>query len=153
MVYKSHPGEVINRGLFIKFKGLLCGNPRERGESLILNFWPPGSLSVQPRHRDRLPQARGFRTGKKTIHQIFTIDTEIKAKRNNMISELITFRITKAKAKVKFGVKYLCGHACEFDHDKGQKSAISGRRLHWRLSTGFFAFSPVFMCNLVRRAP
>ena len=40
-----------------------------------------------------------------------------------------------------------------FDHDKGQKSAISGRRLHWRLSTGFFAFSPVFMCNLVRRAP
>ena len=32
-------------------------------------------------------------------------------------------------------------------------SAISGRRLHWRLSTGFFAFSPVFMCNLVRRAP
>ena len=27
-----------------------------------------------------------------------------------------------------------------FDHDKGQKSAISGRRLHWRLSTGFFCF-------------
>ena len=41
----------------------------------------------------------------------------------------------------------------KFDHDKGQKSAISGRRLHWRLSTGFFAFSPVFMCNLVRQAP
>ena len=41
----------------------------------------------------------------------------------------------------------------KFDHDKGQKSAISGRRLHWRLSTGFFVFSPVFMCNLVRRAP
>ena len=40
-----------------------------------------------------------------------------------------------------------------FDHDKGQKSVISGRRLHWRLSTEFFAFSPVFMCNLVRRAP
>ena len=41
----------------------------------------------------------------------------------------------------------------KFDHAKGQKSAISGRRLHWRLSTGFFAFSPAFMCNLVRRAP
>ena len=41
----------------------------------------------------------------------------------------------------------------KFDHDKGQKSAISGRRLHWRLSTGLFAFSPVCMCNLVRRAP
>ena len=40
-----------------------------------------------------------------------------------------------------------------FDHDKGQKSAISGRRLHWRLSTRFFVFSPVFMCNLVRRTP
>ena len=35
----------------------------------------------------------------------------------------------------------------KFDHDKGQKSAISG------LSTGFFAFSPVLMCNLVRRVP
>ena len=34
-----------------------------------------------------------------------TIDTEIKAKRNNMIYELITFRITQAKAKVKFGEK------------------------------------------------
>ena len=42
-----------------------------------------------------------------------TIDTEIKAKRTNMISESITFRITKAKAKVKFGVKYLCKHECE----------------------------------------
>ena len=41
----------------------------------------------------------------------------------------------------------------KFDRDKGQKSAISGRRLHRRLSTGFFAFSPVLMCNLVRRAP
>ena len=39
-----------------------------------------------------------------------------------------------------------------FDHDKGQKSAISGRRLHWRLSTDFFAFSPGSLCNLVRRA-
>ena len=28
---------------------------------------------------------------------------------------------------------------------QGQKSAILGRRLHWRLSTGFFAFSPVFV--------
>ena len=30
---------------------------------------------------------------------------------------------------------------------------ISGRRLHWRLSTGFFAFSPGSLCNLVRLAP
>ena len=41
----------------------------------------------------------------------------------------------------------------KFDHDKGQKSAISGRPLYWRLSIGFFAFSPVFVCNLARRAP
>ena len=33
-----------------------------------------------------------------------------------------------------------------FDHDKGQKSAISGRRLHWRLSTGFSAFSLQVLC-------
>ena len=42
-----------------------------------------------------------------------TIDTEIQAKRNNIISELSTFKITKAKAKVKFGAKCLCGHKCE----------------------------------------
>ena len=44
------------------------------------------------------------------------IDTEIKAKRNNMVSELITVRITKAKAKVKFGVKYLCVDMNAKDH-------------------------------------
>ena len=32
-----------------------------------------------------------------------------------------------------------------FDHDKGQKSAIPGRRLQWRLSTGFFAFSSIYV--------
>ena len=42
-----------------------------------------------------------------------TIDTEIKAKRNNIFSELITCRITKAKAKVKFGLRYLYKHECE----------------------------------------
>ena len=30
-----------------------------------------------------------------------------------MISEIITFRVTKAKAEVKFGVKYLCEHERE----------------------------------------
>ena len=43
VVYKLHagwfiyrtPGEFINWGLFIKFKGLLCGNPTERGESTL----------------------------------------------------------------------------------------------------------------------
>ena len=38
------PGKFINSGLFIKFKGLLCGNPIERWKSLILNFWPRGGL-------------------------------------------------------------------------------------------------------------
>ena len=52
VVFKLHagqfidraPGEIIKWGLFIKFEGLLCGNPTERGESLRLNFWPPSSL-------------------------------------------------------------------------------------------------------------
>ena len=35
------------------------------------------------------------------------------AKRNNTVSELMTFRITKAKAKTKSGVKYPCEHECE----------------------------------------
>ena len=42
-----------------------------------------------------------------------TIDTGTKAKRNNMISELMTFRVTKAKAKLDFGVKYLCEYEYE----------------------------------------
>ena len=35
-----------------------------------------------------------------------------------------------------------------FDHDKGQKSAISGRRLHWRLSTGFFLLFLQYLCAI-----
>ena len=34
------------------------------------------------------------------LRHLFTIDTEIKAKRNIIISELITFKITKAKESV-----------------------------------------------------
>ena len=45
--------------------------------------------------------------------KLHTIDTEIKAKRNNIITGLTTFRITKAKAKAKFRAKYLCGQECE----------------------------------------
>ena len=55
--------------------------------------------------------------GLSTFHAVFVlqipVDTEIEAKQNNMISKLITFRITKAKAKVNFGVRYLCGIECE----------------------------------------
>ena len=36
----------------------------------------------------------------------------------------------------------------KFDHDKGQKSAISGRRLHWRLSTGFFLLFLQYLCAI-----
>ena len=51
----------------------------------------------------------------KLFLEALTIDTEIKAKRDNMISELITFRITKAQAKenssggcqIKFTLKWL----------------------------------------------
>ena len=46
VVYKLHagwfinrtPGEFINSGLFIKLKGLLDGNPIERGESFNTKF-------------------------------------------------------------------------------------------------------------------
>ena len=50
------------------------------------------------RHPVRNPPP--LRTPKVQNYYIHTIDTEIKAKQNNMISELITFRITKAKANV-----------------------------------------------------
>ena len=38
---------------------------------------------------------------------------KLKRSKITFISELVTFRITKAKAKVNFGVKYLCKHKCE----------------------------------------
>ena len=41
------------------------------------------------------------------------IDTDMQAKRNTIISKLITFRTTKAKTKVNFGVNCLCEHDCE----------------------------------------
>ena len=78
VVYKLHAGWFINRtefinwGLCIKFKGLLCGNSRERGESLIPNFWPPGFIS--PTQAPRLSAAsEGLQNRKNTIHQIFTL--------------------------------------------------------------------------------
>ena len=37
-------GEFLNRGLVMKLKGLLYGNPTQNGESLKLNFWPRGGL-------------------------------------------------------------------------------------------------------------
>ena len=44
-----------------------------------------------------------------------------------------------------------------FDHDKGQKSAISGRHLHWIflnfLQWIFFPFLQVSLCNLERKWP
>ena len=40
-----------------------------------------------------------------------------------------------------------------FDHDKGQKSAISGRRLHWRLSIGFFAFFSSIYVQFSKTSP
>ena len=41
----------------------------------------------------------------------------------------------------------------KFDHDKGQKSAISGRRLHWRLSTGFFCFFSSIYVQFSKTSP
>ena len=81
--------------------------------------WEGGDLpdSIQERgievcRADRCTQRlkQMQRHSKSSMHSnphlnMITIDTNIKAKRNNMISELITFRITKAKAKVKFGVE------------------------------------------------
>ena len=76
VVYKLHAGWFINRtlgefincGLLLNLKVLSVEILQKEGESLILNFWPPGSLSVQARARDCLPQARGFRTGKNIQH-------------------------------------------------------------------------------------
>ena len=41
----------------------------------------------------------------------------------------------------------------KFDQHKGQKSAISGRRLHWRLSTGFFYFFPSIYVQFGKTSP
>ena len=42
------PGEFINWGICIKFKGLLCGSPTYSVESLMLNFWPQAIYKSNP---------------------------------------------------------------------------------------------------------
>ena len=41
----------------------------------------------------------------------------------------------------------------KFDRDKGQKSAISGRLLHWRLSTGIFCFFSSIYVQFSKTSP
>ena len=80
--------------------------------------------------------------------------TDFFAELTEFAAELSEFSLPKQYSRKSTPpVSYLPFFQDKFDHDKGQKSAISGRRPRWRLSTGVFAFSPVFMCNLVRRAP
>ena len=88
----------------LKTEKLLSSSPSRTSVLIILNRFRGDSAAIL-QSTLRL-SIRGY-------FLPFTIDTEIKAKRNNIISGLVTFRITKAKAKVKFGVKYLCGHECE----------------------------------------
>ena len=75
-----------------------------------------------------------------------TIDTRIEAKRNNTISKLISFRITKAKAK--FGVKYLCERECERSsvpiniHAKAKATKyFLGNQFHLNFGGNVFFFS------------
>ena len=92
VVYKVHagwfinrtPGESINCGLFIKSKGLLCGNPTERGESLILNFWPARQF-ISPTQAPQLSAtSEGLQDRKNTIHQIFTLS---KGSKRNLVDQ------------------------------------------------------------------
>ena len=64
------PGEIINRGLFVKFKGFLCGHLIERGESLILNFW--GRQVVYKSNAGTVIACckRGLQDRKNTTHQM-----------------------------------------------------------------------------------
>ena len=49
------------------------------------------------------------------------------------------------------------GNQDMFDQDTGQKSAISGRCLHWIsfifFSSEFYPLSPGLLCNFVRNSP
>ena len=78
--------------------------------------FPAEKCGLRGAHGRKLQETAGGLQGSRITHasQLSQdIDTEIKAKPNNMISELITFRITEAKTKVKFGVKCLCEHECK----------------------------------------
>ena len=129
------PGGVINCGLSIKFKGLLCGTPTERGESLKLNFWPPSSSLIQPRHLDCLPQARGFRTGKNTIHQAVTLP--MKPSKN-------THRIAK---HILRQCRSLSQRSCRVLRDRRQLSLGSQSTQKVRKAAREMSLSP--MCALI----
>ena len=53
-----------------------------------------------------------------------------------------------------FGAPFLYVYVRDkFDHNKGQKSAISAHRLHWRLSTGFFCFFSSIYVQFSKTSP
>ena len=106
----------VNRACFPKEKHQ---NSQKWAKFMNFSFWPflwfglPGRLL----RKVVLRSSAGFVGYEDQLATSFdrrsTIDTEIKAKRSNIISELNAFRIAKAKAKVEFGVRYLCGPECE----------------------------------------
>ena len=73
------------------------------------------ALSTFHKNADTKPNTEDAEEAEDGLSRVLenTIDKETKAKRDTTISELTTIRITKAKAKVKFGVTNLCGHECE----------------------------------------
>ena len=87
VVYKLHagwfinraPGEFINRGLFIKFKVLLCGNPTERGGKFNTKFLAARQF-ISPTQAPRLSAAsEGLQNNRKNaIHQIFTLSSNLR---------------------------------------------------------------------------
>ena len=79
-------------------------NNREIMLTAVSRGWRALKYTPEDQHRAK-PSMQGASPPALSTHRPpklkeYTIDTEITAKRNNMISELITFRITKAKAKV-----------------------------------------------------
>ena len=108
---------------------------------------PRTGKSPQPPHskplRGAQPRDSGAIVSQTTLKQAWNhFKTSVKQKRDRGSDSQPRPR-PRLNSQPQGATKIKCQD--KFDHDKGQKSAISGRRLHWTLSTGFLLFSSIYV--------
>ena len=110
-------------------------SPQEQSEAPRPRWKPGQEQHPGPENQDSqhmLKQPRGSFLDTYALH-------DINCSQMPACTAPIAFRSWITLHKL-FSDEFCINCSGKFDHDKGQKSAISGRRLHWRLSTGLFCF-------------
>ena len=123
---------VVSEGVFAESLRKFGGNSAE--SSRKLRFIAPGK-------------------GAEILRKVCGNFAEICGKFSAMTPSRTTPQVNCWKPAPNSGSRWAVYFQDKFDHDKGQKSAISGRRLHWRLSTGFFCFFSSIYVQFSKTSP